>query len=113
MKCSYCDEEIKEDGGFYIYKGEIYCDECCKEETYTYYVFGDDPENHTEDGVKEFGNKKEAINYLERQLHSIKETIKELKSSDKCYAKYYIEMEEKDKVRIEKTLKILKDEQED
>ncbi len=113
MKCKYCGKEIEEDENFYIYESEIYCNKCCEEETRTYHTIGGDPETLTEDEVEEFMDKEEAISDLQMQLESTKITIEELKVSDKPYAKHYIEVEEKRKARIEKILKVLKDDKED
>lgn len=107
MKCHYCDEEIKDGEEFFEKDGEFYCNQCCKELLITYYQIGDD-QNYDEDEIKKFNDKKDAVIYLERQLESTKETIEKLKVFDKPYAKHYIEMEEKNKVRLEEMLKVLK-----
>ncbi|WP_278538693.1 hypothetical protein [Fusobacterium varium] len=111
MKCHYCDEEIKDSEEFFEKDGEFYCNQCCKELMTTYYQIGND-QNYDEDEIKKFDDKKDAVIYLERQFESTKETIEKLKVSDKPYAKHYIEMEEKNKVRLEETLKVLKGEEE-
>ena len=62
MRCSCCENEIKEDESFYKIDDEFYCDDCVEEQTVTFYRINGGDEPYHEDEVGCYRNRSEYVN---------------------------------------------------
>lgn len=110
MKCYGCGRDIKEDEEFYIHEDTVYCSDCVKGETVTYYMM-DGEVLGQDDEVQVYEDKNEAVTDCKKRLKYLRETLKDIETRDKeshwykCGFKHYTNL-----IKIEENLlKILID----
>ncbi|EIJ70627.1 hypothetical protein HMPREF1049_1357 [Fusobacterium necrophorum subsp. funduliforme ATCC 51357] len=64
MRCSYCENEIKEYERFYEINNEFYCEDCVEEQTVTFYKIKDGDEPYHEDEVGCYRNRERYIDNI-------------------------------------------------
>lgn len=109
MECCCCGKEINKEDEFYVVNDELYCNECCKEKSHTYYSICDEV-TYEEDEVTSFDNKKEAIEFYKGSIESIKSNIQKSEKSDAPYEKAYLEKYKNEMKEIQELLEILESE---
>lgn len=67
MRCSCCENEIKEDERFYEIEDGFYCEDCVEEESITFYSINGG-EQHHEDEVGYYRNRDGYINDINVQI---------------------------------------------
>lgn len=105
MKCSYCGEEINEN--FYIVDDEICCNECCKENTHTYYTVCDN--TYEEDVIAPFDTKEEAIAYYKEDIVELEYRITKMSKSNVPWKDDYIKRYKNEIKETQDLLKALED----
>ena len=74
MRCNHCDRIINKEENFYEINGEVYCTDCVKESTITYYTIGEDSEcNYTDEEMAEYNDLDEYIENLKERMEWINE----------------------------------------
>lgn len=86
IKCCYCDKEICKHDEFYVINNKIYCSECVKEETITYFKVSNSI--YDEGDIYKFYDRDDAIKVIDKNVNFIKSQIKSYEGSNEKWIKH-------------------------
>lgn len=105
MRCSCCENEIKENERFYEIEDEFYCDDCVEEQTVTFYRINGGDEPHHEDEVGCYRNRERFIQNIEREIEFHKRAIDVYSVEENDFGKSIVETAKKKIQKLEEQKK--------